>query len=293
MKYKVNLKEVGLEDANKAYGGFLDAFSFHKTNFKDWFNVFRDDCLKAMETKTFFPVYRMADGEYRFLMGRAYNFYKRPLIKELIAVTAEKLHIKNPYKWETSWGEKYSSHEMKSLRKKLILDIKNISKKGKLACYWNKNGLHAFEEYNHKLIPFFKKHNINFSSKNYVPFHFVCCMLVKYNWKKFFLKKNILVVTGCDKISKKAIIKSFNTFGVNSTDFIVISKTSSMKEVINVENFKKKKIDMCLVAAGIGSANIISQLEPLNTLTIDIGGFINCYIDYNKSQHGGIFKFPL
>ena len=44
---------------------------------------------------------------------------------------------------------------------------------------------------------------------------------------------------------------------------------------------------------GIGSANIISQLEPLNTLTIDIGGFINCYIDYNKSQHGGIFKFPL
>ena len=95
MKYKVNLKEVGLEDANKAYGGFLDAFSFHKTNFKDWFNVFRDDCLKAMETKTFFPVYRMADGEYRFLMGRAYNFYKRPLIKELIAVTAEKLHIKN------------------------------------------------------------------------------------------------------------------------------------------------------------------------------------------------------
>ncbi len=293
MKYKVNLKEVGLEDANKAYGGFLDAFSFYKTNFKDWFNVFRDDCLKAMETKTFFPIYRMADGEYRFLMGRAYNFYKRPLIKELIAVTAEKLHIKNPYKWETSWGEKYGSHEMKSLRKKLILDIKNISKKGKLACYWNKNGLHAFEEYNKKILPFFKKNNIIFNAENYIPFHFVCCMLIKFNWEHFFQNRNILVVSGCSEEEQKSIMKSLNNFNVNSTNFIIISKTSSMKEVINIEYFKNKKIDMCLVAAGIGSANIISQLEPLNTLTIDIGGFINCYIDYNKSQHGGIFKFPL
>ena len=145
--FKVNLDKVGLESADKAYGGYLNAFSFFETSFDDWFSDFRELLLSKMG-KEYFPIYRMADGEYRFTMGRSYNLHKRPLYREIIAVTAEKLRIKNPDKWKTSWGEEYPTSKVKELRIKLIRDIRYISTRGMLACYFNQNGLHAFEEHN-------------------------------------------------------------------------------------------------------------------------------------------------
>ena len=75
LKYRVPLDFVGNGDAHKAYGGQLDAWSFINITPDDWFAKFRNHVLDCMG-KEFLPVYRMADGEYRFLMGRKYNFYK-------------------------------------------------------------------------------------------------------------------------------------------------------------------------------------------------------------------------
>lgn len=50
--------------------------------------------------------------------------------------------------------------------------------------------------------------------------------------------------------------------------------------------------DGSLVAAGIGSANILRQLQPLNTLSLDIGGLMNCFADRQASQHGGVIRLP-
>ena len=182
LKYKVDIDKVGIKSAAKAYGGYLQAYSFYETNFDDWFNEFRTLVLSKIG-KEYFPVYRMADGEYRFLMGRKYNFNKKPLWRELIAVTAEKLHIKNPNKWKTSWGEQYDSNQVNKLRQNLIGHIKEITTLGYLACYYNDNGLKAFVEYNKFIIPFFKKKRIKFDASNYIPFHFVCGLLIKPGYK--------------------------------------------------------------------------------------------------------------
>ncbi|AUS05839.1 hypothetical protein [Pseudotamlana carrageenivorans] len=290
LKYKVNINHVGLESADKAYGGFLDAYSFKDTHFNIWFEEYKKLILSKMG-KEYFPIYRMADGEYRFLMGRKYNFYKKPLWKELIAVTAEKLRIKNPDKWKTSWGEEYAPEKVKQLRQDLIENIKYISQKGQLACYFNENGLNAFVEYNKYLTSFFAKHNITFNSSNYIPFHFVCGLLVRPGWEAFYKNRTILVVTGSDDNSEPKIKNTLLKLGVNEVLFLRISKKASMEEIINLDTLNKP-IDLCLVAAGIGSAHILKQLEPLNTVVLDIGGYINCYIDNNSSQHGGIFKLP-
>lgn len=290
--FKVNLNDVGLESADNAYGGYLDAFSFKETDFESWISSFKSEVLKNMG-KNYFPIYRMADGEYRFIMGRVYNFYKKPLWRELIAVTAEKLRIKNPDRWKTSWGEEYKPERVKALRKQLINDVAYISRKGKLACFWNENGLKAFEEYNNKLLPFFKKNNIVFNKYNYIPFHFVCSILVRTGWKDLFKKKHILIVTGSDEFSENKIKETLSLMGVGKVSFYRISKTSSMEEQLNLDSFLERQIDICLVAAGIGSANILRQLEPLQTVVLDIGGYMNCFINNEASQHGGIFKLPL
>lgn len=292
LKYKVSLNDIGLKSADLAYGGYINAYSFYETNLENWLYNFRMIVLSKMG-KEYLPIYRMADGEYRFLMGRKLNLHKRPLIREIIAVTAESLRLKNPNKWKTSWGEEYSPKKVSNLREKLIQDVNKISKKGFLACFYNENGLHAFEEYNNHLQPFFSKYNIKFDIDNYIPFHFVCGLLVKDGGKEFFENRNILVVTGSDDDSELKIKESMSLLNVNKIGFIRISKTSSMEEILNFDQFINEKIDLILVAAGIGSANIITQLEPLNTVTLDIGGFINCFKDRSASQHGGIFKLPI
>lgn len=290
MKYRVDIDFVGRGNAAKAYGGFLNAWSFRDIAPKIWFEEFRQSALSAIGQR-FLPVYRMADGEYRFLMGREYNFSRKPLIKEILAVTAEKIRIKNPDKWKTSWGETYRPEDTRKLRKSLLADISFIAERGYLACYLNDNGLNAFTEYNQRLLELFRNKDIKFDETNYIPFHFCPSLLVGNGWRDFFLDRRILVVTGLNSIKEQAIRANINEMGARSVEFLPISSSSAMYDNIDLLKVKVKP-DICLVAAGIGSANILKQLQPFNTLSLDIGGLMNCYVDRNASQHGGVISLP-
>jgi hypothetical protein len=289
LQYRIPLDFVGNGEAQKAYGGQLDAWSFIDINPEDWFKDFRDHVLDCIG-KEYLPVYRMADGEYRFLMGRRYNFHKKPLLRELVAVTAEKLHIKNPNKWKTSWGENYAPGRVKDLKHNLIGDVRKIAGHGYLACYINDNGLNAFTEYNSILPHYFRKKNIQFHSKNYIPFHFVCNLFMAKGWQDFFENRNVLIVTGGNK-NKNKIDNTLTRFGAKSVQYIPISETSSLEDNVDILNIQQP-VDLCLVAAGIGSANIITQLQQLNTAVLDIGGFMHCFEDAGYSLHGDVFRLP-
>jgi len=290
MKYRVDLDFVGAGNAAKAYGGKLAAWSFLDVKPEEWFLAFKQRIVDAMG-KEYLPIYRMADGEYRFLMGRQYNFHRKPLIKEIIAVTAEKIRWNDPDKWATSWGEEYTPEETKKLRNELIDNIRFIASHGCLACYINDNGLEAFTEYNKFVQPYFAKHDVVFNSQNYIPFHFVAGILINDGWQVFYQNRNLLVITGSDDASEAKIRETLQRLGAKTVQFIRISKTSSMKDRLDLSQVEIT-IDLCLVAAGIGSANILRQLEPLNTVALDIGGYMNCLIDNSRTQHGGVFRVP-
>lgn len=290
MKYRVDIDFIGCGNAGAAYGGFLHAWSFRDIGPREWFAEFRQTALAAMKQR-YLPIYRMADGEYRFLMGRNYNFSRRPLIKELIAVTAEKIRLKNPDKWETSWGETYNSADTRKLRGKLIEHISHLSRFGYLACYLNDNGLNAFTEHNKALLRYFDLNEIVFSSENYVPFHFAPSLLVSDGWQDFIRGRTILVVTGLDPQKEHSIECTLTEMGARRVQFLPISGKSSMNDSLNLEGMDKE-VDLCLVAAGIGSANILRQLQPLQTLTLDIGGLMNCFVDRTAKQHGGTLALP-
>ncbi|MCC4214252.1 GT-D fold domain-containing protein [Leeuwenhoekiella parthenopeia] len=292
LPFLVNMDNIAYGSADEAYGGYLNAYSFQDITLEEWIEQFRTRVLNAMG-KEYLPIYRMADGEYRFLLGRKYNLKKKNrLVRDILAVTAEKLRLTNPNKWKTSWGEQYSKEEVKLLRIELVEHIKYISHKGMLACYLNENGLNAFTEHNSSLIEFFEKNQIEFHCENYIPFHFVVGILVRNGWQDFIVGRKILVVTGTDAKKELNISKTLEKLGALKVDFYNISKTSSLTEKLNLKNYNTK-YDICLVAAGIGSANILRQLRPLETVALDIGGYMNCLEDPRQRQHGGIFKLPI
>lgn len=290
MKCRVDIDFIGRGNAGAAYGGFLHAWSFRDIDPRVWFEEFRQVALAAIGHR-FLPVYRMADGEYRFLMGREYNFSRKPLFKELLAVTAEKIRLKNPDKWKTSWGETYKPEDTRKLRASLIEDISFIAKLGLLACYLNDNGLNAFTEHNNPLLAFFENKGILFNEGNYVPFHFCPSLLVSDGWQDFVTGRKLLIVTGLTSDKATAIKGTLKEMGAKSVRFLPISSSSSMYDQLNLNGIDEAP-DICLVAAGIGSAHILRQLQPLNTLSLDIGGLMNCFIDRKASQHGGVFRLP-
>lgn len=285
MRHRVDIDFVGLGSAGAAYGGFLHAWSFRDVDGKVWFEEFREKALDSVGSH-YLPVYRMADGEYRFLMGRRFS-PNRPVLREIAALTVERLRIKNPDRWKTSWGEEYPPSKTRELRARLIENIRYLSGTGFLACYMNDNGLNAFTEYNAELEPFFRNNSIEFGPDNYVPFHFAPSLFINKGRVELVQGRKILVVTGADADKQARIRLTLNTMGARQVNFMPISSSSSMMDTLDLSSIDIKP-DLCLVAAGIGSANILKQLEPLGTLCVDIGGLMNCFVNPDIRQHGGV-----
>lgn len=290
MKYRVDLDFVGLGNAGAAYGGYLRAWSFKDVDGPVWFNKFRDAALAAIGTK-FTPIYRMADGEYRFLVGRRFDPNRKPRIKEIAAIAAERFRIKNPDRWKTSWGEEYPPEKTRELRTELIENIRYLSRRGYLACYINDNGLGAFIHHNMEIVGYFQRQGISFGPENYVPFHFAPSLFIQPGWRSLIENRSILIVTGTNLEKECRIRETLSKMGAGLVQFLPISSSSSLTDRLDLSKVREK-VDVCLVAAGIGSANVLRQLEPLNTLSVDIGGLMNCFVDRKARQHGGVIGLP-
>lgn len=290
MDYRVDLDFIGLGGAGIAYGGYLRAWSFHDIDGRLWFEEFRQDALSAIRHR-YLPVYRMADGEFRFMFGRRINWSRKNLARELLAVGGEALKIKNPDRWKTSWGETYAPAETRRLRAELMEHVRYLSECGYLACYINDNGLGAFVEYNRVLEVRLARHGIRLHSGNYIPFHFAPSLLVSAGWRDFLQGRKILIVTGLTPEKQVRIENTLTTYGAGAVRFLPISSNSSLTDRLDLTGVDGD-VEIALVAAGIGSANILRQLAPLKTLCLDIGGLMNCFQDPATRQHGGVLGLP-
>lgn len=290
MDYRVDLDFIGLGNAAAAYGGHLRAWSFRDIQGPAWFEAFRQQALASIGRRHL-PIYRMADGEYRFLFGRRINWARKPLIRELMAVGAEKTRLVNPDKWKTSWGEVYPPSQTRLLREQLVGQIRQVSASGFLACYINDNGLNAFTEYNSVLLDYLGQRNIALTAANYIPFHFAPSLLIGTGWQDFVRGRRLLVATGLTDEKEAAIRATLMDYGASEVLTLPTSSNSALTDTIEPSDLSDN-VDIALVAAGIGSANILCQLKPLNTLCIDIGGLMNCFADRTQLQHGGVVGLP-
>lgn len=290
MKHRVDLDFVGKGNAGAAYGGHLRAWSFEDVNGQEWFSTFREIALQSIGVRHL-PIYRMADGEFRFLLGRKYNFSARPLFRHLLGVTSEKLRIRDPDNFRNGWNEGYPPEDMPGLRRKLIEDIRYTLDKGLLAPYLNDNGLNAFVEHNRALLQLFERHALPFRQENYVPFHFAAALLINSGWQDFLQGRSILVVTSFDDRKAERIRANLQRLGARRVSFLQISSTTSMTDEVDLSAVSGR-IDLCLLAAGIGAANILRQLEPIGTLAVDIGSTMHCLVDPAAKPHAGVLALP-
>lgn len=299
LAFRLPLELPGNTDAASSYGGYLNVWSFTERSTMDWYNTFREDLLATIGRR-FYPIYRMADGEFRFLLGHTFNFKAKNLLKEFIYISLANMgldvriidgRIAVRRSFTTSWGEAYAKKQRKLLRWQYIKMLQQLSLDGSLALFLMDSASGICSSQLKPICRFLDGERINLHLGNYVPFHFPTYLLCGPSCNVFYHNRNLLFVSSLGHEERIKLKEYILALGAKSVQFISISENKSLLDTIDCRDIHLP-IDICLVAAGIGSANILLQLRSLETIAIDIGGFINCLIEPNRVYHGFI-RAPL
>ena len=231
-------------------------------------------------------IYRMCDAEYMYCVGRIVPpqlpiFRKLKYAAKTVLIKSgfltQKTGHENKVNNEFWFGEHYSLIEKKMQKEKFLKDLRQISNEGFLAPHFVYSKSHFAEEYIQPMINFLKENSINLNKDNYFAFYFVYMMLNLERYKKLLYQgKKVLIVTAFNERNKQEnFTANLLKEGVTGVYFYNISHDKSMLDVIDTSKLPQK-VDLVLIGAGIGSANIINQLKHLDALCIDAGHALDC-----------------
>ena len=247
--------------------------SFIKIKCEDLYLQFIETLISKIGNE-YFPVVRLSDGEYKFLLGNINPFfYKKSYFKAFIYFIYNYFNSNRDFVAKTKGiysSGKYKKAEVDSTKEIIKNQIKKISENGILALHLT-FGKKTFQEYYHyPLYMWLIKNKINIDANNYYPFYFIYAFLRSKFAYKIFQNKNILIIHSAINNKKNNIIKTLNEYKPKKIQWHNISVNRSLFDKIEIRN-EYYDCDLILVGAGIGKFNIISQLEILNRPCIDAG----------------------
>lgn len=263
------------EFSNSVNKGDVLQYSFEEIEASVWFERFKNEIISSIGKK-YFPVLRISDGEFLFCLG-----FKPQKFTE---ITSYKSYLKSLFSaymlgrrtiWFMSGSkgygyEKYNFIEWRKLRNIFEISVKGISQNGILAIGFVHQKNPYGEEYHDSMLNWFESKKIELNSNNYYPFYFVYALLNGSSLKQLVENRRILVVSSHEKQAQDRISGSLLSLNANDVCHYSISRTSAMKEKISIKKLPGS-VDIILVAAGVGSAQIIPQLSFYETLVIDAG----------------------
>ena len=269
-KYRFSLKDYRNFDVEDR-----KVFLLQNEDCNSLLNDFYSKVLKVIDKKIHFPIIRLADGEFQFLLGTNELNFRKPFVKliyHMLKQYYEKFFSKNfEAKSRTYTSGRYNINEIKpAIIHKYSIALKQISRKGIIAIYTIiKPGFYS-EQYLPKLESFLLKNNINLSETNYIPFYFVYILLTNKRFRKFYTGKNIHLITSYNDERKIKIEKSLKSYKVGDISWTKISPDNSLNDKID-KNKINNNTDIIFVGGGLGKVNIFNQLNNFPCLIIDAG----------------------
>jgi hypothetical protein len=266
--------DLRFPDFEKYYENGLTAkaYAFESIDCRKWHKNFVDRIFNAIEKRQFLPVFRMADGEFNLALGYPFGkpWYKRS-IRQNLGILYRFLVENGVYSktGSSEYGyETYTKDELKLSRIVYTNTIKAVSEKGVLAIAFHDSP--AFSEYPPRILAWFQNNQIRFDSANYAHFYSIYVLLHGSDRHRLFNQKRILVVTGLTEGKQEGIEKGLLREGAADVQFLGVSPSKALFDVLDLSSVRMP-VDLVLVGAGVGSANILVQLEPLQTACLDVG----------------------
>lgn len=249
-----------------------------------WFERFENKMLNALETKKFFPLFRLSDGEFIFSLGRKFSHYS--LKKKIFHYLN---HLKRTFYYKSffyssgrkGYCETYGILKMKKLRIDFFKYLKFISQNGILCFNYDTHDL--TRPYMIDFDNLLKKKNINLTKENYFQFYFVPGFFLGRRIKEIYKNKNILIITSNMEYRNKNLKNCLLKFGAKNVEFYFTSLNQPLLDLIDIRQIKMKP-DLCLIGAGVGSSNILTQISELNCPCIDSGFIVDALSDFNLAS---------
>jgi len=266
--------------------GLSKTLALRKRDCEQWFNEFVDHLVDSCGRR-FLPVCRLSDGEFLFLLGEQPIDIRLPFVQKLrlrLSQFKERLILKGgigPYTAGHYHSGEYSADECRKARIEQPQMIKKISEKGILALHLN----YVRDPFNERYFPaleqWLEAGKISLNDDNYYPFYFVYALLTGLRRAELLKNRNVLVVNGAQGKKRQQIEEGLKREGVAKVLWCPISLRRSLYDSVDMSPFIGK-VDLALVGAGIGKANILLQMELLNVPCIDAGYVFEVWANPNN-----------
>jgi hypothetical protein len=247
-----------------------------------WYVEFRDKLLSRIR-KAHFPVFRFSDGECFFVAG--YRPPPAPLGMPKVNYYAKlflSAYVKHRLQWKFRSGtplnsyEQYTRAEWRRARASFVEYLREIAQVGILAFnFVMQFGVPLCDQYLDAVCEWFDRESIPVTQQNFVPFYFVYAMLLGPDRRLFFEGKKLLLATHITPQRETALRESLKREGAQSVSFIRISPSKAMLDTITLGD-DQLCVDLALIGGGVGAANILHQLRPIQTVCIDAGYALDC-----------------
>lgn len=248
-----------------------------------WYTEFEQSVLSALETRTFRPVIRASDGEYRFLLGpqppSARESVSRWIILYAKYLRSKISNKKLGFTGQTAPGVSvgcYSAEELNRGRKIFADGLIYTLKNGQLAAHLQFSKKPFQECYHPAFKRFLDDHGVQLTADNYIPFYFVYLLLSRVATARILEGKRVLFINGASEAKRQAIESRFQQYGVQDTRWIGLSKDRSLFDRIELSE-KDQCLDVCILGGGVGKFNLIQQLENFPGPVIDAGYYFEAW----------------
>jgi len=300
LPYSIDMVIPGYE---KSYPkGIFKVLTPIQRDSQEWYHQFVAEIQSAIGRK-YLPVCRMGDGVLVFAIGRFIPFIrgsKEKLVPYIKRLLVSLLHrginrLRGGINFSIGMGDlgfaEYSKLEWKSLRQTFGAALQEIGKLGFLCPFLSYRDNQLAQQYYVPFIKWLKSNEITLDQKNYYPFYFVYALLNGPDRGIILGQKRILVITTLDRNKEIKIEKALKAEGAEYVQFINVKKSRTMFDKLNLEKIQLP-VDVCLIAAGMGTAQLLLQLKSTGTLCLDAGWAMEAIFDPEKHRsHNGARSF--
>jgi hypothetical protein len=256
-----------------AVGNTEPVYAFAEEDCRDWYRRFADDVLAAVDEHRFLPVYRMGDGEFSFALGPPeerlplHRLRPRQLARAVLNALAGRRgghrSGSHGYGWEV-----YSPRERRALVDSYAADLRLVAERGYLALALSDSP--QFGAWVGEILDWLDARGIPLHAGNYQHLYALYALMHGPDRERLLRGRRILVVNHADAAREAAIAGALARAGAARTQLISISREKSMLERLDLRAVEGP-VDLVLVGAGVGAANVLRQLEPLGAPALDVG----------------------
>lgn len=253
---------------------------------------FRDALFSRLGTGRHTPVFRMSHGEFWFSCGHrlAMGSGLRDVCAMVWGETRRRLGVipQVGYAKGNHTAECLYRGDIRRLMPDYTRQIQSIAERGWLAIAFQAN--RSFIEYRRPLCRWLDEAGVRLSPSNYVPFYAVYALLCGPDARTLFGGRDVLVVTSIKDDRADRLDSGLRNLGARSVQVLPVSASRAICERLDLSQIRQRP-EVILVGGGIGSANLIEQVEPLGAVAID-SGFATDAIAYDAMRGRRPFTLP-